>query len=111
MVYQINKGVSKPISFKGLKGQYIAYLAVGMVLLLLTFVLLYLLSVSSLILLPLMGLLASAFIYTLSILSKRFGEHGLMKHLAANQLPRTLRFRSRSLFINLKKGGRAYGGR
>ena len=27
-VYTINKGVNKPIEFKGLKAQYIAYLAV-----------------------------------------------------------------------------------
>jgi hypothetical protein len=33
-VYQINKGVGKPIVFRGLKAQYIAYLAVGLVVLL-----------------------------------------------------------------------------
>ena len=30
-VYYINKGINKPIVFKGLKAQYIGYLAVGLV--------------------------------------------------------------------------------
>jgi len=40
-IYQINKGVSKPIVFKGLKAQYIAYLAIGLVFLLVAFAVLY----------------------------------------------------------------------
>ena len=36
-VYQINKGLNRPISFKGLKVQYIAYLGDGLVALLLIY--------------------------------------------------------------------------
>ena len=32
--YTINKGINAPLVFKGLKAQYIAYLAVGLVVLL-----------------------------------------------------------------------------
>jgi hypothetical protein len=28
-VYKINKGINKPIEFKGLKAQYIGYLGIG----------------------------------------------------------------------------------
>jgi hypothetical protein len=43
-VYKINKGINNPIVFKGLKGQYIGYLAIGLLLLL--FAILYILGVN-----------------------------------------------------------------
>jgi fatty acid desaturase len=101
-VYQINKGVSKPIVFKGLKAQYIAYLAVGLVLLLICFALLYILGTSPFILLPFILLMGTVLFTATFRLSHRFGEHGLMKFLAKNGLPRSLKFRSRRIFTTLK---------
>src|ERR1700749_4689924 len=110
-VYQINKGVSKPIVFKGLKAQYIAYLAGGLVLLLISFAVLYICGVSLWIILPLVLGLGTALFFGVFRLSHRFGEHGLMKHLARKKLPEVLVCRSRRVFINLKvKGGAAHGG-
>ncbi len=101
-VYHINKGVSKPIIFKGLKAQYIAYLAVGLVFLLIAFAILYISGVSLILVLPLIfGLGTSLFIATYK-LSHRFGEHGLMKYFAKRKLPAYLKFRSRRLFTSLK---------
>ena len=40
-VYQINKGINKPIEFKGLKAQYIWYLGGGLVALLIVFAIIY----------------------------------------------------------------------
>ena len=40
-VYQINKGINKPIEFKGLKAQYIWYLGGGLIALLILFAVLY----------------------------------------------------------------------
>ncbi|MDB5129720.1 DUF4133 domain-containing protein, partial [Mucilaginibacter sp.] len=37
MSYQINKGINRPIEFKGLKAQYIGYLGSGLVALLILF--------------------------------------------------------------------------
>ncbi|AZI24101.1 DUF4133 domain-containing protein [Pedobacter sp. G11] len=101
-VYQINKGVSKPIVFKGLKAQYIAYLAIGLVLLLLSFAILYISGLSLLIVMPLILILGTALFMVTFRLSYRFGEHGLMKYLAKKRLPTYVRFSSRRLFINLK---------
>ncbi|MFN0293472.1 DUF4133 domain-containing protein [Pedobacter helvus] len=101
-IYQINKGVSKPIVFKGLKAQYIAYLAVGLVLLLIAFAVLYISRVSLFILLPLILLLGTGLFVVTFRLSHRFGEHGLMKFLARRGLPKALKFRSRRLFTQLK---------
>ena len=102
-IYQINKGVSKPIEFRGLKAQYIAYLAVGLVVLLIAFAVLYISGVSLMIILPLIIGLGTALFFSVFRLSHRFGEHGLSKYLAKRGLPTHLIFRSRRLFIKLKQ--------
>ncbi|RZJ91167.1 MAG: DUF4133 domain-containing protein [Chryseobacterium sp.] len=101
-IYQINKGVSKPIVFKGLKAQYIAYLAIGLVLLLLSFAILYISGLSLLIILPLIILLGSALFISTFRLSHRFGEYGLMKYFAKKGLPNCIRFSSRRIFTKMK---------
>jgi len=101
VVYQINKGVSKPIVFKGLKAQYIAYLAIGLVLLLLTFAVLYISGLSLLLILPLIGVLGTGLFFFTFRLSHKFGEHGLMKYFAKKGLPAYIRFNSRRIFTSL----------
>ncbi|RAJ28085.1 DUF4133 domain-containing protein [Pedobacter cryoconitis] len=101
-IYQINKGVSKPIMFKGLKGQYIAYLAIGLLLLLLIFAVGYVAGLSVYLLVPTIIILGTALFYVIFRLSYRFGEHGLMKFFAKRSLPHHLKFRSRRLFTHLK---------
>lgn len=101
-IYQINKGVSKPIVFKGLKAQYIAYLAIGLVLLLLSFAILYISGLTLFIVLPLILVLGMGLFIITFRLSHRFGEHGLMKYLAKNRVPKYIRFRSRRIFTVLK---------
>ncbi|SFA58492.1 protein of unknown function [Pedobacter suwonensis] len=100
-IYQINKGVSKPIVFKGLKAQYIAYLAVGLVLLLISFAILYILGVSLLVIMPVILGLGSALIFTVTRLSHKFGKYGLLKYFAKRSLPHYLKFNSRKLFTSL----------
>lgn len=102
-IYAINKGVSKPIEFRGLKAQYIAYLAIGLVLLLISFAVLYISGVNLYVVLPLILILGTGLFLTVTRLSHRFGEHGLQKFLAKRGLPVYLKFRSRRLFINLKQ--------
>lgn len=102
-IYQINKGINKPIEFKGLRAQYIAYLAVGLVLLLISFAVLYICGVSLFIILPLILGLGSGLFFTVFRLSHRFGEHGLMKYFAKRGLPRYLKFNSRKVFTILTK--------
>ncbi|MDQ0966854.1 hypothetical protein QFZ20_002257 [Flavobacterium sp. W4I14] len=101
-VYHINKGVSKPIVFKGLKAQYIAYLAIGLILLLLSFAILYISGLSLFVVLPVILLLGSTLFMVTFRLSHRFGEHGLMKFIAKKGLPKYLRFSSRRIFTALK---------
>lgn len=102
LIYQINKGINKPIEFSGLKGQYIGYLAGGLLLLLLTFISLYLLGASLYVILPLVFGLGAGLFMAVGRLSKCFGVHGLEKFMAKRGLPKYLRFSSRRLFTGLK---------
>jgi len=105
-VYQINKGVSRPIEFKGLKAQYIAYLAVGLVFLLVLFAALYIIGASLLVVLPLVLGLGMVLFFLVFRLSHRFGEHGLGKYFAKRSVPSHIKFRSRRLFTSLKGGAK-----
>lgn len=104
-IYQINKGVSKPIVFRGLKAQYIAYLAIGLVALLIGFAVLYICGLSLWLILPLVLGCGTGLFFGLFRLSHRFGEHGLSKHLAKKKLPGYIACRSRKTFIQLKAKG------
>lgn len=107
-VYQINKGVSRPIEFKGLKGVYIGVLAGGLVFLLVLFAALYILGTPIYVVVPLILSLGAGLFGGTFRLSKRFGIHGLGKYFAKRGIPSHIRFSSRRLFTGLK-GGR--GGR
>lgn len=104
-IYQINKGVNKPIEFRGLHGQYIAYLAAGLVLLLVGFALLYILGVPLVLVMPLVLGLGGGLFFVLTALSRRFGVHGLSKYMAKRGLPAYVKFSSRRVFTGLKLGG------
>lgn len=102
-VYHINKGINRPIVFKGFVAQYIAYLAVGLVLLLIGFAVLYVSGLSLFIVLPLILSLGGGLFFLVLRLSRRFGQHGLSKYLARGKAPLYLRFSSRRLFTMLVK--------
>lgn len=105
-VYQINKGVNRAIEFKGLKAQYISYLAVGLLLLLLVFVVLHVSGINTYVCLTLVGGSGAGLFIGVFRLSARYGEHGLMKRRARRSVPACLKFRSRRVFLALPgKGG------
>jgi len=102
-IYQINKGINKPIVFKGLQGQYIGWLAAGLVALLILFAILYISGLPMLVVLPLILLLGCGLFLSTNHLSRRFGVNGLEKYLAKRSLPACLKFRSRRIFTGLTK--------
>jgi hypothetical protein len=101
-IYSINKGINRPVEFRGLKAQYITYLAIGLVALLLLFVALYVAGANPyLCLLLILG--AGAFlIWKIFRLSHKYGQHGLTKLRAKRSMPAYLYFNSRKLFSDLK---------
>jgi hypothetical protein len=102
-VYNINKGINKPIEFKGLKAQYIAYLAAGLVLLLILFSILYVVGVNMFICLALILILGTILFAGIYKMSSYYGRYGLMKKAARRGLPSRLFSASRMLFTQLSK--------
>jgi cell division protein FtsW (lipid II flippase) len=102
-VYKINKGINKPIEFKGLKAQYIGYLGIGILLLLILFAMLYIAGVNMFICLVLIALLGIVLFTTIYRLSDTYGQHGLIKKLAARNIPKYLTVRTRKIFTHLNK--------
>jgi Domain of unknown function (DUF4133) len=99
-VYQINKGINKPIEFKGLKAQYIWYLGGGLVILLILFAVIYIIGVNVFICLAvIISLATTLFIYVYK-LSRTYGEFGLMKKVAKKGVPKVIKSYS---IIRLKK--------
>ena len=78
-VYTINKGINKPIEFNGLKAQYIWYLGGGLLLLLILFAILYICGVNTYVLLFLIIGLGTGLFMHVYRLSRKYGEHGMMK--------------------------------
>ena len=90
-VYQINKGINKPIEFKGLKAQYIWYLGGGLVALLILFAIIYICGVNIFICLVLIVSLATILFMHVYRLSRTYGEYGLMKKAAKNAVPKAIK--------------------
>ena len=102
-IYAINKGINKPIVFKGVSGQYIYYMAGGLLGLLILFALLYMSKVNTYACMVIIFGAGTALITTISKLSRKYGQYGLMKRQAVLRLPDYLWFNSRKLFTQLKK--------
>jgi len=101
--YNINKGVNRAIEFRGLKGQYIYYLAIGLAVLLIGFAAMYILGVPIYVCLPVVLIAGGALFWLVFRLSYQYGVHGLMKAMAYRQVPTALILRSRKVFEQLKK--------
>jgi hypothetical protein len=102
-VYEINKGINRSLEFKGIKAQYIIYLALGLVIMLLLFAILVAIGITQNICLMIILPLTIAFIISIQRISRKYGEHGLVKSMAARGLPPAIYSRSRKVFIRLKK--------
>ena len=102
-VYNINKNIGKPIEFKGLKAQYIWWLGIGLVLLLMLFALLYLIGVNTYICLGLVAVLTTGLFFKVYQISNKYGEYGMMKKRAYKAAPKVLKSRSKILFMQWKK--------
>ena len=101
--YFINKNINKPIEFKGLKAQYVLWLGIVLLLLFVIFLLLYFMGISSYICLVVVAVLGAVAVGFVQRVSKRYGEHGLMKTFARRRVPRVVKSRSRKVFIELKQ--------
>jgi len=106
-VFQINKGINRPIEFKGLKAQYILYFVIGVLALLILFAVLYMLEVNSYICIIVVLGLGTGLTIQLYAMSNKYGEHGLTKRMAKRGVPHVVKNNSRNIFTNKKT--REYG--
>ena len=102
-VYQINKGINKPIEFRGLKAQYIWYLGGGLVFLLIVFAALYIAGVNTFICLGLIIIFATGLFMIVYRMSHKYGEYGLMKKMAKKAIPKEIKSYTRKTFTDLCK--------
>jgi hypothetical protein len=102
-VYQINKGVNKPIEFKGLKAQYIWWLGGGVICLLIFFAVLYIIGINTFVCLGIIGISGTALFMKIFQLSSKYGQYGMMKMIAKRSIPTCIKSRSRKHFIQLIK--------
>ena len=100
-IYQINKGINKPIEFKGLKAQYIGYLALGLVILLIVFASLYIIGLNLMICIGIIAICGTALFLKVYALSRKYGEYGLLKKAAKQYIPSFIKFQSRKVFLQL----------
>lgn len=98
-IYQINKGINQSIEFKGLKAQYIWYLGGGVVGLMIVFAVLFIVGIPSLVCVALIGTAGTVMVIKIYKMSRQYGEFGMMKALAAKQIPKCVKVRSRAVFI------------
>ncbi|PZR29100.1 MAG: hypothetical protein DI535_03550 [Citrobacter freundii] len=98
-VYTINKGINKPIEFKGLKAQYIWWLGGGLVALLILFAILYVMGVNSFACVVIIAIAGTILFMRIYKLSHTYGEHGMMKKIAQRSIPKIIRSSSRKMFF------------
>jgi len=103
-VYPINKGINKPVEFKGLKAQYIWWLGGGLLALLVLFAVLYICGVNTFFCLFIIGVFGSLLFMQVYRFNRKHGEHGMMKTLAKRSIPKLVKSYSRKVFTNLCKG-------
>jgi predicted lysophospholipase L1 biosynthesis ABC-type transport system permease subunit len=94
-VYQINKAINRPIEFKGLKAQYIWWLGGGLLVLLLLFAAMYIMGISVYVCVVFILVAGAVLFFYVFRMSKQYGEHGLMKKMARQAVPKSLRMQSR----------------
>ena len=97
-VYQINKGINQSIEFNGLKAQYIWYLGGGVIALLFLFSALYIIGLPSMVCIGVVGGSGTILVVKVYKMSRKYGEHGMMKALAKRQVPKAIRIYSRKIF-------------
>lgn len=102
-VYKINKGINRSIEFKGLKAQYIWYLGGGVIGLLILFAIMYIAGLPSFLCILIIAISGSILIVKVYALSRKYGEHGMMKAVAKRSVPKLIKNNSRRIFLTLTK--------
>ncbi|MEJ5144659.1 DUF4133 domain-containing protein [Sphingobacterium sp. MYb388] len=107
-IYQINKGINKSIEFKGLKAQYIWYMGGVMVGLIIVFSILYFIGFNQYVCLGIIGITGFVSVTKIFSMSRKYGEHGLMKTMAKRMVPKVVKSGQGVFKKPVKNGGVHY---
>ena len=86
--YPVNKGIGRPVEFKGLKAQYLFVFAGGLLAAFLLFVILYMAGVNQWVCIGFGVTAATLLVWLTFRLNAKYGTHGLMKAAARKRHPR-----------------------
>ncbi len=101
IVYGINRGIGRPIEFRGVKAQYIGHLAGSVLGALMVFIVLHVLGVSGYVAIAFTLGLGGFLVARVYGMSRKYGAHGWMKRSARKAVPQAFRARSRLVFTGL----------
>jgi len=88
MNFEINKGISRNVEFKGLESQYLFVFAAGLLTVFVVFVILYMAGVNQWVCIGFGVVAATLLVWLTFRLNARYGTHGLMKAAARKRHPR-----------------------
>lgn len=88
--YPINKGIGRPVEFKGLKAQYLFLFAGGLLAVFILVVVLYLCGISQIACLVIGVVGATLVVWQTFSMNRKYGQYGLMKQGAVRMHPRYL---------------------
>lgn len=86
--YSINRGIGKPVEFRGLKSQYLFIFVAGLLAVFVLFIILYMMNINQWICIGFGVTAASILVWLTFLLNRKYGEFGLMKLFARKQHPR-----------------------
>ena len=99
IIYSINRGVNRPLEFRGLQAQYIWYLGGGLVAVLILFSVLYITGLNAYISVLIgLGLGGSVFLLVYRM-NDKWGQWGWMQRTAQKKVPKRLISKSRRFLI------------
>jgi hypothetical protein len=88
--YSINKGINKPVEFKGLKSQYLVIFVVGLLAIIILFMVMYISGVPQNICIGFSLITAPLLVWQTFSLNSKYGTHALMKLRAVKSYPRRI---------------------
>jgi len=88
MAYAVNKSIGKKVEFKGLKGQYLLYFAIGIFGMFIVFLILRFTRLHYVVALIITAIVGVVFVKKVFKMNKKYGTHGVMKMITRNATPR-----------------------
>ena len=103
--YPVNRGIGKPVEFKGLKSQYLFIFAGGLLAVFVAFIVLFMAGVNQWLCIGFIVSASLLLVWQTFRLNARYGTHGLMKAAARKRHPRYVlnRLKIPRLFTKNKK--------